>query len=144
MAAGLCATPRDWPFSSCGAGFQPAEELQFIDPRKTPFAPIKGRGELPHLHKEGGTYFVTFRLLDAVDTNLCGAGFQPATHKTGKIPARSHKAGRMLPASGKAGKMPALQEEAFQKWLHSHKPFHWFVEGRVPKVGGNSGLARPT
>jgi REP element-mobilizing transposase RayT len=42
---------------------------EFIDPRGTPFAPIQYRGELPHLYKEGGSYFVTFRLLDAVNLN---------------------------------------------------------------------------
>jgi len=39
---------------------------EFIDPHGTPFVPIRSRGELPHLYKEGGSYFVTFRLLDAV------------------------------------------------------------------------------
>jgi type I restriction enzyme R subunit/putative DNA methylase len=41
--------------------------MSLADPRKTPFAPLKSRGELPHLYKEGGVYFVTFRLADAVD-----------------------------------------------------------------------------
>jgi REP element-mobilizing transposase RayT len=40
--------------------------MSIIDPRKTPFADIRSRGELPHLYKEGGVYFVTFRLADAV------------------------------------------------------------------------------
>jgi putative transposase len=40
--------------------------MEFVDPRKTPFLPIRSRGELPHLHKPGGFYFVTFRLADAV------------------------------------------------------------------------------
>ncbi len=39
---------------------------EFIDPYSTPFVPMQSRGELPHLYKEGGSYFVTFRLLDAV------------------------------------------------------------------------------
>lgn len=30
------------------------------------WAPIRSRGELPHLYIEGGIYFVTFRLFDAV------------------------------------------------------------------------------
>ncbi len=38
----------------------------FIDPRKVPFVRIARRGELPHLYKPCCTYFVTFRLLDAV------------------------------------------------------------------------------
>jgi putative transposase len=32
----------------------------------TDYVPLKSRGELPHLYKDGGTYFVTFRLFDAV------------------------------------------------------------------------------
>jgi REP element-mobilizing transposase RayT len=32
----------------------------------TNYVPLKSRGELPHLYKDGGTYFVTFRLFDAV------------------------------------------------------------------------------
>ena len=40
--------------------------MSLIDPRKTSFVPIKSRGELPHLYKDGGVYFVTFRLADAV------------------------------------------------------------------------------
>lgn len=40
--------------------------VEFIDPRKTPFVRPKSRGELPHLYKPGGFYFVTFRLADAV------------------------------------------------------------------------------
>ena len=40
--------------------------FEFTDPRTTPFVETKSRGQLPHLYKEGGSYFVTFRLLDAV------------------------------------------------------------------------------
>src|SRR5438045_2335637 len=40
--------------------------FEFVNPRKTPFVEPKCRGELAHLYKEGGTYFVTFRLWDAV------------------------------------------------------------------------------
>ena len=65
VSAGLCKRPEDWPFSSCGAGFQPAS-IEFVDPRKIPFVEPRSRGELPHLEKEGGCYFVTFRLADAV------------------------------------------------------------------------------
>ena len=59
----------------------------FVDPRKTPFVRPSSRGELPHLEKPGGTYFVTFRLADAV--------------KMGK---QQHK-----DVSEKAGRMPAPQ-----------------------------------
>src|SRR5438105_7496142 len=40
--------------------------MEFIDPRTTPFQPPAYRGQLPHLYKPGGCYFVTFRLADAV------------------------------------------------------------------------------
>ena len=69
--AGLCQSAEDWPFSSCSAscsaGVPPASlhSIEFIDPRATPFAPLRCRGKLPHLYKEGGTYFVTFCLADA-------------------------------------------------------------------------------
>ena len=67
VKAGLCQRPEEWPFSSCSAGFQPAssQNLEFVDPRATPFAPLRSRGKLPHLWKEGGTYFATFCLADA-------------------------------------------------------------------------------
>ena len=65
VAAGLVPNPESWTFSSCGAGFQPAS-IEFTNPRNTPFTEPRNRGELPHLHKEGGTYFITWRLLDAL------------------------------------------------------------------------------
>jgi len=45
---------------------QTRQDFEFIEPRSTPFVPMRCRGELPHLYKEGGSYFVTFRLFDAV------------------------------------------------------------------------------
>lgn len=47
-------------------------ELDFIDPRETPYVEPAYRGELPHLYKDGGTYFVTFRLWDAVVSRKYG------------------------------------------------------------------------
>jgi len=41
-------------------------ELDFVDPHTTPFVKPRSRGELHPLYKEGGTYFVTFRLWDPV------------------------------------------------------------------------------
>ena len=38
--------------------------VQFVDPRKQPFVYGRSRGDLPHLHKSGCTYFVTFCLDD--------------------------------------------------------------------------------
>ena len=111
VAAGLVKSPQDWPFSSCGAGFQPAKS-DFIDPRSTPFVEPRSRGELPHLHKEGGTYFITWRLLDAVVLN-CGAGFQPAPGTKvarNMPPSPDETAGKMPPSPDEtAGKMPAPQ-----------------------------------
>jgi REP element-mobilizing transposase RayT len=40
--------------------------MEFVDPRTTPFVPLATRGELPHLGKPGGFYFVTFRVADAI------------------------------------------------------------------------------
>jgi putative transposase len=40
--------------------------MSFTDPKRHAFVRPKSRGELPHLYREGGTYFVTFRLFDAV------------------------------------------------------------------------------
>ncbi len=80
VTAGLCDLPQEWPHSSCGAGFQPANPGFYVDPRETPYVPMTSRGELPHLHKEGGFYFVTFRLADAVEykTDHGNAGRMPA------------------------------------------------------------------
>jgi REP element-mobilizing transposase RayT len=50
--------------------------MPFIDPRKTPFVSLKTRGELPHLYKPGGTYFVTYRLWDAVIPRAAGAAIE--------------------------------------------------------------------
>ncbi len=47
----------------------PDTHLDFTDPRTIPFVPMRSRGELPHLYKDGGSYFVTFRLWDAVVPN---------------------------------------------------------------------------
>jgi REP element-mobilizing transposase RayT len=46
----------------------PVTDADFEAVRHT-WAPIRSRGELPHLHIEGGIYFVTFRLFDAVSLN---------------------------------------------------------------------------
>jgi len=78
VEAGLCARSEEWPFCHCGAGFQPAEGLQFVEPRETVFSFARTRGELPHLHKDGGTYFVTFRLADAVVSNRKNAARRAA------------------------------------------------------------------
>jgi REP element-mobilizing transposase RayT len=39
---------------------------RIVDPGSQPHAPPKWRGNLPHIYKEGCTYFLTFSLFDAV------------------------------------------------------------------------------
>jgi REP element-mobilizing transposase RayT len=65
VEAGFCQHPADWRFGSSGTAFQPVP-IEFVDPRALPFVEPHNRGELTHLEKEGGSYFVTFRLADAV------------------------------------------------------------------------------
>jgi REP element-mobilizing transposase RayT len=66
VEAKLCANEPEWEFSSAhpSAKIDALEEL--VDPRALPFVPIS-RQHLPHLYKQGCTYFVTFRLLDALN-----------------------------------------------------------------------------
>jgi len=44
----------------------PIFPARIVDPRFQPHTSPKWRGNLPHLYKEGCTYFVTFSLIDAV------------------------------------------------------------------------------
>jgi REP element-mobilizing transposase RayT len=48
----------------------PTAPDRVIDPRSTPKVEIKSRGDLPHLFKDGCSYFVTFCLADAVPAHL--------------------------------------------------------------------------
>ena len=43
---------------------------RIVDPGSQPHATPKWRGNLPHIYKEGCTYFVTFTLFDAVPKHL--------------------------------------------------------------------------
>jgi REP element-mobilizing transposase RayT len=43
---------------------KPAFPTRIVDPRSTPFAPATYRGTLPHIYKDGCTYFLTFCLAD--------------------------------------------------------------------------------
>jgi REP element-mobilizing transposase RayT len=54
---------------------RPIRDFEFLEPGQLPFVEIVSRGELPHLYKDGATYFVTFRLLYAVQLD----GPRPAT-----------------------------------------------------------------
>lgn len=66
VVAGMCTTPDTWPFSSRGTNFRAADEVRFVNPRELTYVRPQYRGELPHLFKDGCTYFVTFRLFDAI------------------------------------------------------------------------------
>ena len=48
----------------------PVNPARIVEPQSLPFATAKWRGNLPHLYKEGCTYFVTFSLIDAVSKRL--------------------------------------------------------------------------
>ena len=48
----------------------PLNPDRIVDPRSLPCATPRWRGNLPHLYKEGCTYFVTFSLIDAVPKHL--------------------------------------------------------------------------
>ncbi len=112
VEAGLCSEPEQWRFSSrgagSGAGVPPADIAAgtaapplFHPPGELDYSGIQSRGELPHLRKEGSTYFVTFRLRDAVVRGAGGgAGVSPAS--------ASDLAGqRPAPQNQKAGGTPA-------------------------------------
>jgi len=43
---------------------------RIVDPRSQPHATPRWRGNLPHIYKEGCTYFLTFSLIDAVPGHL--------------------------------------------------------------------------
>jgi REP element-mobilizing transposase RayT len=49
---------------------RPLNPDRIVDPRSLPKAKPRGRGDLPHLFKEGCTYFVIFCLADAVPDRL--------------------------------------------------------------------------
>ncbi len=48
----------------------PVHPDRIVDPRSLPSATPEWPGNLPHLYKEGCTYFVTFSLIDAVPKHL--------------------------------------------------------------------------
>ena len=48
----------------------PLAPERIVDPRSLPMVTAGWRGDLPHLYKEGCTYFVTFCLADAVPERL--------------------------------------------------------------------------
>jgi REP element-mobilizing transposase RayT len=77
VVAGLCPRPDTWAFSSRGTSFEAADEVRFVDPRELTYVRPQYRGELPHLFKDGCTFFVAFRLFDAVI--LKRSGKKPAS-----------------------------------------------------------------
>jgi REP element-mobilizing transposase RayT len=48
----------------------PVHPDRFVAPESQPHAEPKWRGNLPHIYKDGCTYFVTFGLIDAVPEHL--------------------------------------------------------------------------
>jgi REP element-mobilizing transposase RayT len=64
--AGLCESPGSWPFSSARTGAKKDALDRFVSPYDSAYVEPKDRGELTHIIKPEGTYFVTFRLLDSV------------------------------------------------------------------------------
>ena len=89
VVAGLCAGADAWPFSSRGTSFQAADEVRFVDPRELTYVRPQYRGELPHLFKDGCTFFVTFRLFDAVI--LKRSGKKPAAQMCGRDARTTNK-----------------------------------------------------
>ncbi len=55
-------------------------KFDFVDPREQPFVEMKSRGELPHLYKECGSYFATFRLWDAIESKADSPRHNPRHH----------------------------------------------------------------
>ena len=64
VKANLCRSKYDWKFSSCGFGYKRSSDLEFIKPYYVKSGNYTWRGELPHITKNCGTYFVTFSLID--------------------------------------------------------------------------------
>jgi REP element-mobilizing transposase RayT len=60
--------------------------MEFVDPRKTPFVEPRPGSHLPHLYKPGGWYFVTFRLRDAVVSQVrTMANVAPSSQRLSQI-----------------------------------------------------------
>lgn len=68
---------------------------EFVDPSQAPFVYPGYRGELPHIYKDECSYFVTFRLADAIPKRQ--------EEQAGKMPASQEET--------RAGRMPASQKD---------------------------------
>lgn len=66
VSAGLCAARSEWRFSSAHPDAVRDSLENFVPPHMTAFVEPRSRGELTHIIKEHGSYFVTFRLIDSV------------------------------------------------------------------------------
>ncbi len=66
VAAGLCKTAWDWPYSSAGIKFGTSCRYRFMPKPSWSGREIRQGKNLPHLEVEGSTYFITWRLWDAV------------------------------------------------------------------------------
>ena len=73
---------------------------------------LRCQGAVPHLYRENGSYFVTFRLWDAVEPR--GVGVPPAFRRgRGLPPANNRFPGSKL--SGRAGGTPAPRKKPIDK-----------------------------
>jgi len=65
VESGLCLSPEDWKLSSAGCNHCPTPRYRFHPLPERRFDVRRGE-KLPHLEAPGCTYFVTWRLQDAV------------------------------------------------------------------------------
>ncbi len=84
----------------------------FTPPEPISIAELRCRGALPHLYRENGSYFVTFRLWDAVEPR--GAGVPPALRRGTVIPPAKKLVQKSKP-SHKAGETPAPRKKPIDK-----------------------------
>ncbi len=87
----------------------------------------QSRGYLPHLRADGGTYFVTFRLADALPMEVLAS---VRAEREG-IEKRAKQAGRTLPKAEKE-RLRELYEERIESYLDSGDGKCWL---KYPEVG---------
>ena len=119
VAAGLTHAPQDWPFSSCGAGFQPAPQ-EFVDPRKHTLRPThhprrtsppsqRRRNLLHHLEAPRRSRSKEKKHYYKQTTNLLMRAFSLLFPQQPQPGYRRQKDPGEYPASENAGRMPASQ-----------------------------------
>ena len=98
---------------------------RFVNPRRQQFIRPKSRGALPHLYKPGGTYFITFRLFDAIervavaapiaqardpDKNIAPRTFQSAVKMAPELVVQTFQSATSSPAAPPA--IPSEDDES--------------------------------